>query len=174
MTVDDTRVPDGTKHGGRVAVIGSFRQHIDAVRTAVSAFRENGWTITSPPGGDLLEPNIEFVRFEDDNPDHDDCTVQTVAMHRILGADLIYVVAPDGYIGRTTCYEVGRAVQCDRAVYFSNRPLDLPLRVPDEAIVSASRLALQAVTGLSKFSEWTDPTHTGWERDLIELRFRDL
>lgn len=171
---DTPDTPSTADHPRTVAVIGSFRQHLSLVKEAVEAFRNTGWTITSPPGGEVIEPNIEFVRFEADNVDHDDFTVQTVAMHRILRATLIYVVAPQGYVGKTTCYEIGRAIQSNRPVYFSHPPADLPLRVPTEVVAPARTLAAHDPDTLIKAAQWPDPTGEGWEKALIEHRFLNL
>lgn len=123
------------------AIIGSFRQHYDEVCQAIAHFLLAGWRITSPSGAEIMKPGIPFVRFTTDPDDWDDPTVQTVALHRILRADLVYVVAPDGYVGRTTCYEIGRVVQADRPVYFSSTPRDLPILIPPEKIISPASLA---------------------------------
>ena len=128
---------DGQLPHVSVAVIGSFRQHYDRVLGAVHTFRDAGWTVTSPLGTEIIELGIEFVRFTSDRPVWDDPTVQSIALHRILRADLVYVVAPDGYVGRTTCYEIGRIVQANRPLFFSEHPKDLPLAVPAERVHEA-------------------------------------
>src|SRR5215217_654615 len=119
-----------------VAIIGSFRQHYSEVLAAWASFRAAHWIITSPLGSPIIEEGIPFVRFEADDPRWGDPMVQTVALHRILRADLTYVVAPAGYIGRTTCYELGRILQARRPVYFSAQLDDLPLAVPELWIAS--------------------------------------
>jgi hypothetical protein len=105
-----------------VAVIGSFRQHYEPIRQTWRLFTDNGFRVTSPKGSPIIENGIPFVRFETDPQEWDDPMVQTIALHRILRADLTYVVAPGGYVGRTTCYEVGRIVQAKRPIYFSDMP----------------------------------------------------
>lgn len=124
----------------KVAVIGSFRKHYAAVREAISTFRAAGWTVTSPSGSEVLEPGIEFVRFETDDASQSDAEVQSVTLARIFDADIVYVVAPAGYVGRTTCYEIGRLIQAGRSVYFSEHPDDLPIRVPSRFVANAARL----------------------------------
>lgn len=124
----------------RLAIIGSFRQHYETVLASHATFKGAGWAIASPLGDPVVEPGIPFVRFTSDREDWADALVQTVALHRILGADLVYVVAPEGYVGRTTCYEVGRIVQAERPIYFSEHPRDLPVHVPPEHVVGAAEL----------------------------------
>jgi hypothetical protein len=123
-----------------VAVIGSFRQHYAPVLDVWREFTAAGWSVTSPKGAPIIEEGIEFVRFESDPADWDDPMVQTVALHRILRADLVYVVAPDGYVGRTTCYEIGRVLQADRPLYFSELPKDLPLEIPADHVLALGAL----------------------------------
>ena len=115
------------------ALLGSFRQHYLAILDSWKVLSAEGIRLTTPLGSPVTrESSAElFVRFESDDPSWSDEMVETVAMHRIFSADAVYVVAPSGYIGRTTCYEVGRAIQARRPVYFSESPLDLPLSVPN-------------------------------------------
>lgn len=124
-----------------VAIIASFRQHYEAVLAVREVFLARGIEVTSPIGSPIIEPGIPFVRFEADSYQASDPAVQSIAVHRILRADAVYVVAPDGYVGRTTCYEIGRVVQAGRPLYFSEVPKDLPICVPSPRVVSAEVLA---------------------------------
>lgn len=124
-----------------VAIIGSFRRHLRQVSAARNVFVTHGMDVTSPVSTELVTPkDIEFVRFGSDDCHATDAEVQTLALHRILRADAVYVVNPRGYVGRTTCYEIGRIVQARRPLYFTNTPRDLPIFVPVSHIVSAERL----------------------------------
>jgi len=124
-----------------VAIIASFRQHYEEALRALQVFHDNGIEVTSPKGTPIVEPGIAFVRFRSDCAQATDGTVQSIAMHRILRANAVYVVAPDGYVGRTTCYEIGRVIQAARPVYFSERPTDLPICVPEDHIATPQELA---------------------------------
>lgn len=155
--------------GRELAIIGSFRQHYNHVRAAISAAAQYDWTVTSPLGHDIVEPGIDFVRFDSDSADFDDPTVQSVALHRILRADLVYVVAPGGYVGRTTCYEIGRIVGGGRPLYFSERPADLPIAVPDAAIGPLDQL-LSSVRTEPVQAWWgqSGAANDSWERRLLD------
>ena len=125
-----------------VAIIGSFRQHFRQVTDCVSAFTSRGIEVTSPPlGSEVLDPDKLFVRLSSDPAAASDPLVQTRALHRILRADVVYVVAVGGYVGPTTAYEIGRIIHSQHPLYFSERPGDLPILVPDDHVVSAARLA---------------------------------
>jgi hypothetical protein len=145
----------------RAAVIGSFRQHYDDVCAAVATLRTLDIHVTTPKGAEVLEAGIPFVRFRSDPEEWDDPTVQTVALHRILRADAVYVVAPGGYVGRTTCYEVGRVIQADRPIYFSTAPDDLPLAVPEDKIVDPGGFARLLLAGKVTTMFADDPSPYG-------------
>lgn len=125
----------GNKNSWKIAIIGSFRQHYDAVLSAWEIFTSKGHEVTSPHGKPILKDGIPFVRFSSDPEDLDDFAVQSIALHRILRADFVYVVVPKGYIGKTTCYEVGRIIQAKQPIFFSEKPEDLPLRVDSSRII---------------------------------------
>jgi len=137
-----------------VAIIGSFRQHFDDVLQARSCCAGAGLVVTTPAGSSVLDRTVEFVRLDNDDVALADPAVQSVATARILAADAVYVVAPGGYVGRTTCYELGRAIEARKPVYFSELPHDLPVSVPATHIMAAPAFAAHVTAGLH---HWWDP-----------------
>lgn len=125
----------------QVAIIGSFKQYYEEVMRAWNMFADQNFTVSTPKGSTIIESGIDFVRFKSDDFRLNDLETQTVAMHRILRSDLVYVVAPDGYVGRTTCYEIGRVIQCDRPIYFSEHLRDLPIAIPKSHVVAIEDIA---------------------------------
>lgn len=123
-----------------ISVIGSFRKHYQQVVIAVQQFEALGLDVRSPAVSRIINPGDEYVRFETDPPDSSDQAIQAVTMARILSSDIVYVVSPGGYIGRTTCYELGRVQERAIPVYFSARPGDLPLAVHPGRILPAAEL----------------------------------
>lgn len=160
-----------------VALIGSFRQHYDEVMASFDILKSVGLQITSPKGTPILEHDIPFVRFESDPQNWCDAMVQSIALHRILIADFIYVVSPRGYIGRTTCYEIGRIIQARRPLYFSCAPDDIPISVPEDHIWPAHSLA-GAIKAKSFSPEplWCDGGNEVYdlEKDLLYGQFRNI
>jgi hypothetical protein len=138
----------------RVALIGSFRRHFDVILDVRNWCEGVGLTVTTPAGSDVLDASVAFVRLDCDDAALDDSAVQAVATHRILAADAVYVVAPGGYVGRTTCYEVGRALEAGRPVYFSEAPHDLPISVPATHIMTGMAFATTVAAGLH---HWWNP-----------------
>lgn len=125
----------------KVAILGSFRQHYPEVLKAISEFERVGIQILSPTVSRIINPDQNFVRFETDSLNSTDSEIQLKTLSKIFAADLVFVVAPNGYIGRTTCYEIGRVHERQIPVFFSNFPLDLPIVVRKGAITSARQLA---------------------------------
>jgi len=160
-----------------VALIGSFRQHYNVVLESLTAFEAVGLKVTTPKGTRIVKHGISFVRFESDEAEWADEMVQVAALHRILHADFVFVVAPGGYVGRTTCYEIGRVIQAGKPVYFSDRPEDLPLWISDSHICSAAHIVKQIQCGTFR----PEKLHTNvssavgeFERDLLNGRYRDI
>lgn len=130
----------GTTELRSVGIIGSFKQHYIEVLEAARLLSELGLRVSTPKGGQILKEGIDFVRFDTDFPSYDDPTIQSVTLHRLFGADFVYVVAPQGYIGRTTCYEVGRLLHAGLPVYFSDKPHDFPIKLPKSHTLTLEQL----------------------------------
>lgn len=153
-----------------VAIIGSFRQHYEAVLTTWDVFTKARLIVTSPKGTSILENGVPFVRFESDPSEWLNHQIQTVALHRILRAQFVFVVAPQGYVGNTTCYEIGRLVQAKQPLYFSDYPIDLPIHIPEEHIIAA-----EGIVDLIKKGKFepkslymnTESELVKYERDLL-------
>jgi hypothetical protein len=123
------------------SVIGSFRRHYQEVVLAVEAFRRSGILVYSPAVSFIVNPADDFVRFESDPPFSENADIQFRALKHILASDFVFVVAPNGYIGRTTCYELGIVHMAGIPLFFSTPPKDLPIYVPKDSVVSAHALA---------------------------------
>jgi len=134
-----------------VALIGSFRQHYNEVLRVASVFTQHGWSISSPKCSSLVSGGL-FVRFETDDRQLSDAEIQSLTLKNIFAADLAYVVNPNGYIGRTTCYEIGRIIQRRQPIYFLSQPEDLPVEIPMWAVISPPDL-LRSL-GLSPKPRW--------------------
>lgn len=129
----------------RTCVIGSFRQHYEDVLAAVQAFQACGLEVLSPAVSIIVNPGDEFVRFASDPVTSENAEIQLEALRNIFASDFVFVVAPDGYIGRTTCYEIGAIQAAGIPLFFSAPPLDLPISVSKDAIASAAALAREVV-----------------------------
>ena len=134
----------------KLAIIGSFRRpNYPKVRSTIEAFRLAGLHVTSP-AGTAITTGEEFVRFESDPEDRSDVQIQTETLQRIFSADAVYVITgPNGYVGKTTCYEIGRVIQRQQPVFFDDFPDDLPVYIPPAYVVSPADFVL-------RYSEWNE------------------
>ncbi len=130
-----------------VAIIGSFRQYYDQVMRAEQVLGAAGLEITSPQGTYLVDQEQEFVRFQEDRGEWSDEMLQVVTLHRILRADFVYAVVPGGYVGRATCYEIGRTIQSNQPLYFSEKPEDLPITIPPSHVLTPGEIVDQLAAG---------------------------
>jgi ADP-ribose pyrophosphatase YjhB (NUDIX family) len=130
-----------------VSLIGSFRQHYQEVRKAAEIFAAGGMIVKSPPMSRIIDREREFVRFESDPPLVSDRDLQAATLEKIFSSDFVYVVNPDGYIGRTTAYELGRIHERGMAVYYAEPPKDLLVEVPDGTVLSADGLVAGIIGG---------------------------
>jgi hypothetical protein len=135
---------------------------------AIGVFQGDGITVVSPCGYPIIEQST-FVRFTSDPVAVDDETVQTLTLVRILSSDAVYVLAIDGYVGRTTCYEIGRVIQARHPIYFSARPFDLPIAIPAKAIVTIAELSAILTSGAPRWLfDLEDSECSRLERALVK------
>lgn len=135
-----SRVHHTEKNEPTVAIIGSFRQHYQLAAAAARQFESAAISVSTPPVSRVVDPQADFVRFETDSLDSEDHQIQTETFERIFEADVVYVVAPSGYIGRTTSYELGRVHERGIPVFYSEAPRDLPIHIPEESVMSVVEL----------------------------------
>ena len=124
----------------KIAIIGSFRQHIKDVEIVRDFFLKNDIIITTPCSLEIIEPKIPFVRFITDETYFSNEMIQSATIERIFSSNIVYVVAPDGYIGRTTCYEIGRVIQYNIPIYFSQFIQDLPIYIPYSHVLTKEEM----------------------------------
>lgn len=123
-----------------ISLIGSFRQHYADVMRAAEVFLTAGMEIRSPAMSRIVNPGDNYVRFESDPPTSSDYHIQAETFERIFSSDLVYVVAPQGYVGPTTNLELGRLWERDIPTYFSEPPVDLPVTIPADSVLDPQSL----------------------------------
>jgi hypothetical protein len=126
----------------QASIIGSFRKYYSDVKRIVLLFNQSGVNVLSPRMSFVINPNDEFVFLNSDNPKYDSIEIQLIALHRILMSDFVYVFTSNGYIGRTTCYEIGRVIERAIPIYYNSIPKDLPIFIPEGSIIEPDELAL--------------------------------
>ena len=99
-----------------------------------------GLNILSPVGSNVCKSIEDFVIFETDNPDYSPEEIQMITLEKILNSDAVYVCDFNGYVGKTTCYEIGFCCSRNRPLYFLEKPKDLPILVDESQIISPEDL----------------------------------
>ena len=125
-----------------IAFIGSFRKptHYAFVKKGVELFRKNNIIVNSPKGSDVSGIIDEFVLFETDPKGLSPADIQTITLDKILKSDAVFVCDLEGYVGRTTSYEIGFCLSRKVPLYFLSAPRDLPIAVPEDHIVSLEEM----------------------------------
>ena len=118
-----------------VSIIGSFRKYYNNVLSLIDLFEKNGLHITSPSKSEITHSIDEFVIFSTDKNYLKPVDIQMITLQKILSAGAIYVCNPDGYIGKTTAYEIGVCMKENKKIFFMERPNDLPIPVSEKQIV---------------------------------------
>lgn len=130
--------PDGQEL--TCSIIGSFRKHYREVVSLIEGLEACYVHVLSPKRSSIVNHQEWFVRLQTDNPRHEPAEIQLIALHRILRSSFVYVFCPAGYIGKTTCYEIGRIQERRVPLYFSEHPEDLPIAVATSAIINPEKL----------------------------------
>lgn len=125
-----------------IAFIGSFRkeEHYEIVKKGVELFRKNHIYVNSPKGSGVSSSIDKFVLFETDPKGLSPADIQMITLDKILKSNVVYVCNLDGYVGRTTSYEIGFCLSRKVPLYFLSKPIDLPIAVPEDHIVSLEEM----------------------------------
>lgn len=139
----------------KVAFIGSFQnsKNYNFLRQLIRIFVKNGITVVSPAGSDPIFNRDGFIVFETDNKNFSSEKIQYDTLKNIFRANAVYVVDMDGYVGRTTCYEIGRLVERSMPMYFYQYPKDLPLCISDNQVINPYGFLNILKNSLEKFTE---------------------
>jgi len=123
-----------------VAIIGSFQKSYEGICKFIRLLRKNGFTVTSPSLSKVVDKREGFVVFASDDNSLTNDEIQTDTLRKILNADAVYVYNDkEGYIGQTTCYEIGFLMAKARSLYYFAMPSDLPVPVDNAQIVSPEK-----------------------------------
>ena len=121
-----------------VSFIGSFRKpdHFRIVKKAVSLFKKHGIKVLSPKGTNISGSIEDFVVFDTDEKTYSPSEIQMITLDRILKSEAVYVCNLNGYVGRTTSYEIGFCLSREVPLYFMENPVDLPIPVAEDHIIN--------------------------------------
>lgn len=135
-----------------VSVIGSFRKpdHYNVVKKAVLCFKQAGILVLSPKGSRVTRSVDDFVIFESDESALSPAEIQMITLDKIIHSDAVYVCNVNGYVGRTTCYEIGFCLSRGVPLYFLSNPIDLPIPVNQDRVLSIEEFCQTLLAGQAK------------------------
>lgn len=124
----------------KISIIGSFRKFYEEIKQVILLLKKNNIEVLSPRYSEITYSIDDFVIFESDDKKLTPSEIQTDTLNRILKSDIVYVYNPEGYIGRTTCYEIGVIRTTTIPLIFLENPRDLPILVHSSEIMNPSKL----------------------------------
>jgi len=124
-----------------VAIIGSFQKYYNDVVSLIDFLTDQGLFVISPKRSAVVNKIDDFVILRTDNKEFTPVEIQMITTEKILNADVIYVYNPDGYVGKTTCYELGFFLSRFFPIYFYTTPIDLPMPVSKKQILPPEAFA---------------------------------
>lgn len=125
----------------KVCIIGSFRKFYDEIVAVIHEFEQAGIEVSSPKASCVINPGADFVILASDNKELTPEQIQIKVFENERESDFVYVWNPGGYLGQTTCYEIGRIQADNKPIYFKEKPNGIIITgVKDEHIMSVKDL----------------------------------
>jgi len=113
------------EHAPETAISGSF-QFKPEIDRAIEAFRDYGVMVLEPTTGWLWTPVLQVVSSPfRPLPAERGLELREVEdrfLAAIDRADFLYVLNPGGYIGLSTAFEIGYAMESDKPIYMQETP----------------------------------------------------
>jgi hypothetical protein len=108
-------------------VSGSFHRHMDAITSAVHELATLAVRVLSPADPRIVAQQGEFL-FVASDPVRSVRLVQDRHLECIRGANFLWLICPDGYVGQSASMEIGYAAALEVPIFAVQGPTDLTLR----------------------------------------------
>ncbi|MCA9349028.1 hypothetical protein KC878_02670 [Candidatus Saccharibacteria bacterium] len=100
----------------KVVICGSFKQDLLALEKLYQKLSELQCTIISPLSLDFAISDRGFVKSMQDKA-FSNLDIENHHLRSIAFADDIWIHAPNGYLGASTCFEIGYALALNKPIY---------------------------------------------------------
>ena len=100
----------------RVVLCGSFHRDASALHLLFKELEATGCRVLSPLSIEFLDPTAKFVK-SDSELTATSKELESFHLRAIREADLIFLHAPDGYVGLSTAFEIGYAEALSKPVF---------------------------------------------------------
>ena len=160
----------------RAVVSGSFHRHMGPITVAVHELVASSVCVLSPSDPRVVAQQGEFLFVASDRV-RSVRLVQDRHLECIRGADFVWLVCPDGYVGQSASMEIGFAAAVGVPILATREPSDLTLRQYVSAIsgvAEAVRLISARDERIRPESILVDPHASVEEAHHILDRVEDL
>lgn len=120
----------------KCVISGSFRKNIKEIEAVAEIFKERNIEVLSPTNFDIVDPNEDFVILRSNRPEQSIKDIESEFLERMLMADFVYLVNPNGRVGLSAAFEIGYAHSANKTVYSMEPVDDLMIRNFVKAVVS--------------------------------------
>ncbi len=118
----------------KITIIGSFRKYYEEICNLINQFEKSGIQVMSPKKSFIIDNIDGFVILNSDEKNQQPFIIQEHVFENIKNSDVVYVWNPEGYLGNSTCYEIGKIMGMGKPILFKERPKDLPINVENSMI----------------------------------------
>lgn len=118
----------------KITVIGSFRKYYKEICNLINEFEKRGIQVMSPQKSFIIDNIDGFVILNSDEKSQQPFIIQEHVFENIKNSDAVYVWNPEGYLGNSTCYEIGKIMGMEKPILFKERPKDLPINIENNMI----------------------------------------
>lgn len=146
---------------------GSFRKHFDLIKKTHQLFTDAGIEVLAPRLSEIVSYEGGFALLEGEEQ-QDLRMVELIYLHHLkrLGENgFSYFVNPEGYIGKSTSYELGIAQIANTRCFFLDEPDDHPVYVHKNAVWKPENLA----TFIKEHKQLPEPNVKRNEKEIHRL-----
>lgn len=124
----------------RVTIIGSFRRYYEGICQLIDQFEQNNIEVMSPKKSFIIDEIDGFVVLDTDDKNKKPFFIQEHVFENVKKSRVVYVWNPEGYLGNSTCYEIGKVMGMGKTIFFKEYPKDLPIRVENNMIKNTEEI----------------------------------
>lgn len=118
----------------KITIIGSFRKYYEEICHIIDIFENKNFTVLSPKKSFISDEKDGFVILNSDQKGQKPYIIQEHVFINISKSDCVYVWNPSGYLGNSTCFEIGKIQEMKKPLFFKEFPKDLPIEIKPSMI----------------------------------------
>ena len=119
----------------RVVICGSFHRNLVGLKRLFRELEMTGCRILSPISLDFADTSTTIVKTTKED-EYDINDLEKFHLRAIKDADLIWLHAPDGYVGLSTAFEIGYGRALHKTIFTNSQLSDEMLRTQTTVVRS--------------------------------------